>query len=132
MRKRLDLRVLVVPGAAALLSAMLLDAPLLFLVGLGMTTIGLGACGGRTARTVGRYGDPSYGLYICSFPIMQALVGSRVVQTPWSLFSVAFPLSLAVAYASWHFVESPAMRRTRRRAPVLLPESSSVLQEAAA
>ena len=54
-------------------------------------------------------------MYICSYPIQQALFASRVARTPWSMFLLSFPLSVAIAYASWHFVESPAMRLGRRR-----------------
>jgi peptidoglycan/LPS O-acetylase OafA/YrhL len=132
LRHRIDVRILLVPGVVTIVSAMLLDAPLLFLLGLGFATIGAGAFGGRAARGVRRFGDPSYGIYICSYPIQQALVASRVARTPLSMFLLSFPLSVAVAYASWHFVESPAMRLGRRRGPTRASEPELVLQEAAA
>ena len=135
LRHHIDMRIVAIPGIAAIVSAMLLDAPLLFLLGLGVATIGVGAFGGRVARGIRRFGDPSYGMYICSYPIQQALFASRVARTPWSMFLLSFPLSVAIAYASWHFVESPAMRLGRRRSRTRAARGSEpalVLQEAVA
>ncbi|HEY3832372.1 MAG TPA: acyltransferase [Acidimicrobiia bacterium] len=135
LRHRVDVRVFAVPGIVAIVSALLLNAPLLFLLGLGVATIGVGAFGGRVARGIRRFGDPSYGMYICSYPIQQALFASRVARTPVSMFLLSFPLSVAIAYASWHFVESPAIRLGRRRKRKDAARGSAgslVLQEAAA
>ena len=49
LRHHIDMRIVAIPGIAAIVSAMLLDAPLLFLLGLGIATIGVGAFGGRVA-----------------------------------------------------------------------------------
>ncbi|HEY1741178.1 MAG TPA: acyltransferase [Acidimicrobiia bacterium] len=135
LRHRVDVRVFAVPGIAAIVSALLLNAPLLFLLGLGVATIGVGAFGGRVARGIRRFGDPSYGMYICSYPIQQALFASHMARTPVSMFLLSFPLSVVIAYASWHFVESPAMRLGRRRnrgGAARGSEPALVLQEAAA
>ncbi len=61
-----------------------------------------------------RGGDPSYGIYLYGCPIQQS------VQALWPHlpFSQSLMLSLALAmvagYASWHLVESPALRFKRR------------------
>ena len=47
LRHRIDVRVLALPGVVAMVAALLLDAPLLFLLGMGIATIGVGAFGGR-------------------------------------------------------------------------------------
>ncbi len=134
LRHHIDVKLLLLPGLVAMATAMLLDVPLLFLLGVGVATIGAGAFGGRAARRVRRLGDPSYGMYICSYPIQQALVASRLARSPLSMFLLSFPLAVATAYASWHFVESPAMRAGRRggNAAGAAPRPSLVLQEAAA
>jgi peptidoglycan/LPS O-acetylase OafA/YrhL len=68
----------------------------------------------------GRYGwgDLSYGTYVYAFPIQQLLVwrfGS--VLNPWTLFVLSVLLVLPVAFASWHWLEGPALRlrNVRRR-----------------
>lgn len=54
-------------------------------------------------------GDYSYGLYIYAFPIQQALILAWPTLHPVAVFALAFPLTLALAIASWHFVEHPAL-----------------------
>jgi peptidoglycan/LPS O-acetylase OafA/YrhL len=57
-----------------------------------------------------RWGDPSYGVYLFGFPMAQ------MVQASWPglPFAASLPLSIALAfaagYASWHAVESRALR----------------------
>ena len=63
----------------------------------------------------GRWGDFSYGLYIYGFPVQQAVAHvlgpghGWVANLAWS-----FPISLALAVASWHGVEKRALRRKHR------------------
>ena len=62
-----------------------------------------------------RYGDFSYGMYLFAFPIQQILVCYFGLElTPYRLFIAAFPLSLACAILSWHFVEKPCLRLKHR------------------
>lgn len=57
------------------------------------------------------WGDPSYGMYLLSFPIQQMIVRHYTrgmagqTMSPYLLFAVSLPLSLAAGYASWHLVE---------------------------
>jgi peptidoglycan/LPS O-acetylase OafA/YrhL len=57
------------------------------------------------------WGDPSYGTYLLSFPIQQWIVRHHMhgfagrTMSPYLLFAVSLPLSLAAGYASWHLVE---------------------------
>ena len=53
--------------------------------------------------------DYSYGMYVYAFPIQQALLSSRPGMEPLQVFAAAFPMTLLVAIASWHFVERPAL-----------------------
>jgi peptidoglycan/LPS O-acetylase OafA/YrhL len=86
----------------------------LVILGLPAAVIGLGTGGGSVARFVRRGGDPSYGVYILSYPLQQCLVAAGIVSTPWALFALSAPLALGLGYASWHFVERPALRKFRR------------------
>ncbi len=59
--------------------------------------------------------DLSYGVYLYGFPV-QKLVSWYVPDiTPWGLFAVALPASLALAALSWHLIESPALRFKPRK-----------------
>ena len=53
--------------------------------------------------------DLSYGTYLYAFPIQQILAFAGV-RNPWLLFAVATPVTLAVAFASWTFIEKPFLR----------------------
>jgi peptidoglycan/LPS O-acetylase OafA/YrhL len=65
-----------------------------------------------------RFGDLSYGIYIYGWPVEQGviwLLGGRAVW--WQVFLLALPTAAALAFLSWHLVESPALRlkpKTRR------------------
>jgi peptidoglycan/LPS O-acetylase OafA/YrhL len=53
----------------------------------------------------------SYGLYIYGWPVEAAVVrffGGHALW--WEVFAVALPVTLALAFLSWHLVEQPALR----------------------
>jgi peptidoglycan/LPS O-acetylase OafA/YrhL len=72
-----------------------------------------------------RFGDYSYGVYLWGFP-MQQLVTSAFGRpiSPLLNLSLAYPLTLILAFASWHLVEKRTLRwRGRARTfepPVVL------------
>ena len=60
---------------------------------------------------VARFGDLSYGLYIYGWPVEQAVIwlyGGRASW--WQVFATALPATAALAFLSWHLIESPALR----------------------
>jgi peptidoglycan/LPS O-acetylase OafA/YrhL len=57
-----------------------------------------------------RFGDLSYGLYIYGWPVEQTLLYLRPGLDPMMLFAVAWPLTAAIAFLSWHLVEKRALR----------------------
>jgi peptidoglycan/LPS O-acetylase OafA/YrhL len=68
--------------------------------------------------------DTSFGIYICAGPIQQTLLWAVPALTPLWLSSIAFVIVLPLAFASWCFIEKPALafRLTvvgalKRRAP---------------
>jgi peptidoglycan/LPS O-acetylase OafA/YrhL len=74
------------------------------------------------ARALARLGDYSYGVYIYAFPVQQSVIYlfPALPMTAYVLLSLA--LTFACAAASWHLVESRALRwKPRRRAPIAVP-----------
>ena len=62
-------------------------------------------------RGLVRMGDPSYGLYVFSYPIQQfvmQITGNKL--TTASLGALALPPAFILACCSWRFVEKPALR----------------------
>lgn len=65
-------------------------------------------------QRMARYGDPSYGVYIWGIPVQQMVVA--LLGTNWFVaFFVAVPVAYAFGYASWHFIEKPALRWKNRK-----------------
>lgn len=71
---------------------------------------------------VGSRNDISYGVYIWAFPVQQLIVVAGLSWLGgWGTALLAFILTVPLAWASWWFVEKPAMRlgglvpSTRRR-----------------
>ena len=60
-----------------------------------------------------RLGDPSYGIYLLGCPIAQAVYALWPGLPFLVSMALALLLSMAAGYASWHAVESPALRLKR-------------------
>jgi len=76
-----------------------------------------------------KFGDFSYGIYIYAFPVQQVVVwrgGARLSAAQNLLWVLFFTFMLAAA--SWHWIESPALKLKPRRArePVLRPQAGTV------
>ena len=57
-----------------------------------------------------KYGDYSYGLYLYGFPLQQLVAQLQPEWGPLRSLLLSFPLTLALAIPSWHFVEKPMLR----------------------
>lgn len=64
-----------------------------------------------------READLSYGTYLWAFPVQQTIVAIGHVASPLVLFAIATPVVLAIAAASWLYVERPALRHKDSRTP---------------
>lgn len=65
----------------------------------------------------GRFGDPSYGIYLYGFVVQQSvyhLWGAGM--TPLQNTLVSVPIAVLLAYGSWHLVEKRALSLKPRRA----------------
>jgi peptidoglycan/LPS O-acetylase OafA/YrhL len=66
-------------------------------------------------------GDVSYGIYVYAFPVQQSVAAIWPGVAPLAMFAIAFPVTYVLAFASWRFVERPALALKR----VLAPRTSS-------
>ena len=58
-----------------------------------------------------KFGDLSYGLYIYGWPVEQTLTRLNGGKMPWlELFALALPITVVLAFLSWHLVEKTALR----------------------
>jgi peptidoglycan/LPS O-acetylase OafA/YrhL len=60
-----------------------------------------------------RFGDYSYGIYVYAYPTQQAIASVLGPMPPLLLFGLAYPVIFALAFASWHAIERPALRFKR-------------------
>ena len=58
--------------------------------------------------------DYSYGVYLYGCPVQLLILDFSSVRDWWVLFACALPLTLILAAFSWHLVEAPCLRLTRR------------------
>jgi peptidoglycan/LPS O-acetylase OafA/YrhL len=69
-----------------------------------------GSCSIPALAPFHRWGDPSYGVYLFGFPMAQ-IVRANWPGLPFAIsLLLAMILALAAGYASWHTVESRALR----------------------
>lgn len=70
------------------------------------------ACGTESfpvLRRFGRFGDLSYGVYIYAFPVQQTTIWLTPKLNIYQHFAIAIPVTLAMAWLSWHLVEKVAL-----------------------
>lgn len=81
-------------------------------VSLPYMAIAFGRMSAPVLGRAGRFGNPSYGLFLYAFPLQQLIVA----RAPGLAYPVAAcaALSLAAGYLSWHLVERPAILLAQR------------------
>lgn len=57
----------------------------------------------------GRWGDPSYGIYLWGMLVQQVVVSLGCGLTPASNLLISVPMTVVLAYTSWHLVERRAL-----------------------
>ena len=72
---------------------------------------------GGWLRAYNRVGDYSYGVYIYAFAVQQAVVATWPGIGVAGTFFAAGAITLALAMASWHWIEKPMLARKARSAP---------------
>ena len=80
------------------------------LIGLPFAVIYLGTRSTPWVRRAGRWGDPSYGIYLYAFPIQQTVILYTWPELGFAAtMALALTITTALAYASWHGLESKAL-----------------------
>jgi peptidoglycan/LPS O-acetylase OafA/YrhL len=82
---------------------------------LGYVVLWLALVPGGALRGYNRLGDYSYGFYLWQFPIQQWIVLTHPGIPQWMLLLGSLPAALAIAVASWHLIERPALALKDRR-----------------
>ena len=81
------------------------------LVAATLLAYSLFALGNSTKMSwFGKYGDFSYGIYIYSFPIQQAIISVTMSSNPYKVFALSLSLSIFAGALSWRFIESKMLR----------------------
>ncbi|WP_421908143.1 acyltransferase family protein [Methanolacinia petrolearia] len=57
----------------------------------------------------GKWGDPSYGMYIYTYPIQQTILNLWPSVEIWQHIALSFGCAIPLAYLSWHLVEKKAL-----------------------
>jgi peptidoglycan/LPS O-acetylase OafA/YrhL len=104
-------------GAAGLIAGLVIRNLLAFdtllhSLALAACVIGLGSS--RAMAWFSRGGDASYGMYVFAWPVQQFVL--LLVAPFWLSLPVAFLLTAALGYATWHTFEKRAMAYPRRLA----------------
>ena len=109
-RIKLDTRLGFVSLAAFFILSYLLPTmlPLIAAIFLAYALFALGKS--SLMSWVGKYGDFSYGIYIYSFPVQQAIAAITHTQSAYKMFALSMTISLILAALSWHLIESRALK----------------------
>jgi len=78
-----------------------------------LATVGLGSFDIRGVRSAGRWGNPSYGVFLVGFPVQQALLHLWPDLNAWLSVSMTLLVSLTYGYASNRLLERRIERFSR-------------------
>ena len=84
-------------------------------------SIGIGIHSTPVISRFGRFGDPSFGIYLYAFPVQQTLIYAFPDLNFYVSMVVAAMITITLAYTSWQWIEKPALRLKPRKplAPTL-------------
>lgn len=88
---------------------------LALLVMVPVLSIGFGMQSTPVVSQFGRFGDPSFGIYLYAFPVQQTLIYACPDLNFYVNMLAAAVITIALAYASWRWIEKPALRFKPRK-----------------
>ena len=89
------------------------------LVMVPVLSIGFGMQSTPFLKQFGRFGDPSFGIYLYAYPVQQTLLHYTYPELNfYASMLIATVITVALAYASWRWVEKPALRFKPRKSAV--------------
>lgn len=103
-------------------------APLLVNVAIASIVLAAGLPK-KVNRRVQHVPDYSYGIYIWHCPVMQVLIYLNPEIGPVQLLLMSTPVFIALAAASWHWIEKPALR-LKSRQPKATTVPTAILEQA--
>jgi peptidoglycan/LPS O-acetylase OafA/YrhL len=110
---RLSLLVCVAAAAATIVASQTFLFREVLILFWGLLLFYVGYLPVKHLRRYNGLGDYSYGMYIYAFPCEQVIVYLWNGVSAIALTAVSFPITLALAVLSWHFVEQPALTRKK-------------------
>ena len=99
---------LILVGAFALAPSEALQLKLA-VTAIPYATIWVAYRGPAALRRLTTHGDFSYGIYLYAWPVGQGVVAVAADASPLLVLAVSLPVTFALAIASWHLVEKPAL-----------------------
>ena len=76
-----------------------------------IASIGFGMLSTPFIKEFGRYGDPSFGMYLYAFPIQQTIIYfTSSTLDFYAGMALSIVITTIFAYSSWFFIEKPALR----------------------
>ncbi len=84
---------------------------LALLMAIPICAIGFGMQSTPFFKRFGRFGDPSFGIYLYAYPVQQTLLHYTYPELNFyiSMF-IAAVITVTLAYVSWYWIEKPALR----------------------
>ncbi|WP_287805196.1 acyltransferase family protein [Diaphorobacter sp.] len=81
------------------------------LIGLPFSVVYLGTRATPLIRNAGRWGDPSYGIYLFAFPVQQAIISNTWPSLNFmETLALSLVATVTLAYLSWHGIEKQALK----------------------
>lgn len=111
-------------GAMALWASGLRHSALLIM--LPILVLYVGTRSTPVVRRFGRWGDPSYGIYLIAYPVQQSIIHFFWPELGfWSTMALATVITVVLAYLSWHCIEKFALKFKPRRVSPSKPSTQT-------
>lgn len=113
---RLDLAIMLLIALIFLAQVSTVFAQVFAIFAVPYLIISFGVSRTPIVMRFGRFGDPSYGLYLWAWPVQQTILSTRLAELPFEVnILLVLAISAALGFASWHVIEKPFMRMVTTR-----------------